>query len=242
MEIMVTLIVVFVILTGFALRYRIKLILFFSRMSNGQFSYKYFLLLNKFFFEKKYAEAIKFEPLYFISSLVNRKYKHEYKTDEKIQFAGRNFGEVNSSVYSELGKPDYLTVPEEKVSGMSLVCIGFKKNAYNYESTLLYFFAGNLFIFGQYMFKREKQKVDVGELIAKLEEKYGFKSNSGKTDDFILYDQEGAGIHFHDDGFSVILTFFNPNIAFLNKNLPSQKGKGKPSSDADQAENQGLTF
>jgi len=208
-----------IIIAAVYLSFRVKIKLFISRTIRGPYNYKHFLLYSKYTFDKPYPDAIKYEPLYFIQYMFNNKLPVEYQTDVDILFYNLELGSENPRFYKTMGKPNYLSIIDENKDGFKIAITGYNRHIYNYESSILFFFSGSLFILGQYMFKREKQHVDPAELIPMLNQKYKIDADLSVQQEFIIRDKKGTCIHFADDGFSVNLTVYNPISERLRKKL-----------------------
>ncbi|MCB0804457.1 MAG: hypothetical protein KDC05_01590 [Bacteroidales bacterium] len=208
--------------------YRKKIILALFKSRFGSFSYEYLSKFYSYYFEILYPPSIRYEPVYYILPYFKEfKPQHELSTSSKIDFGGYVPGQSYKDFYSQLGKPNYISITDPESEDLKMVVSGYPRKVYNYQCTMLFFFHKDILVMGQYLFKKEKQKIDTQDLAGKLQANYVESTLESGKQDFVIKDVTGNRIHFRDNGFDVAVSVFNPEIGDLNEKISSTVAKNK---------------
>ena len=221
---------------------RVGLHLSITKILHGSNSTNYFKLLNKYFGELPFPEAIKFDPVYFMQSFLKKNSIPVYNSSIPVTFNEIDPGSIQNGFLKKFGNPNYVTIKEKDVEGIEIFIFGFKRKIYDYNGALLYFFAGNLFLMGQYIFKREKQKV-FPEKITKILSEIYLKGNTINEKKYIIKGSNNTLISVEDDGFALTMTYFNPEKKIIRNILTNGiDSEFIREADVVEADNETLTF
>lgn len=195
---------------------RVQLELWIFKTYYGQFSYKYVSLFRKYINKNPYPQSVKYEISDFLQ-LLNKTSIEELLTDKDIIFQGLEPGKSYPDFYKQKGKPDYFTIQEFKE--IKIFVWGYNYNMYDYDTTVLYFFIDNLFIMGQYNFRKENQNINITDLLSKIKNKYFENNETINLKEIIIRDSKGSKIQSFDDGFSIRISVHNPGIPVIKEEL-----------------------
>ncbi|MBL7105587.1 MAG: hypothetical protein ISS18_14770 [Bacteroidales bacterium] len=210
----VALIILFIVI----LNYKLLLKLWVYKAYYGKFSYKYVDVFTKHHYYNPYRQAQTFEIDLFLNSLTNKS-KEELITDNDIVFQGFELGKSYPDFRKQKGDPDYFTIQEFKDVQICIWGYGFKM--YDYYAIVLFCFIDKIFVLGQYNFKKESQNVDFTDISNKLINKY-FNDEEKicqNQKEIKIKDTKGSKVHLYDDGFSIRVSYFNPDIPIIKEKL-----------------------
>lgn len=202
--------------------YRKRISLVFTNFRYGKYSYRYLSKFYSYFYEIQFPPSILYDPVTYILPFFRNEIRGvEKKTDEEIEFGGFQPGHSYPDFFKKNGKPRYISITEPDAKEIKLVVAGYPRKINNHHCVMLYFFHENTFIMGQYQFKREKQKVDTALLSESVQKKYLNGGTQTGLEDFIIKDDRGSRVHFHDNGFVVEVSVYNPTIKEINTQIES---------------------
>jgi len=182
----------------------------------GKFSFKYVSLFREYFNKNPYPHSVKYEISLFLQSL-NKTSIEELLTDKDIIFHGFEPGKSYPDFYKQKGDPDYFTIQE--FEEIKIFIWGYNHNMYDYDTTVLYFFVDNIFIMGQYNYRKENQNINITDLFSKLKNKYFENNETIKQKEIVIRDSKGSKIQLFDDGFSLRISIYNPEISIVKEKL-----------------------
>lgn len=199
-------ILIIVVLLSVLFRRHIKLILI--KIIHGKYSYAY---VHKF---KKYANKSPFPycfkddilpylrlPLFKKESTVN------FNSDQNFQFEGLPFHCPEEDIIDELDRPDCFNA--FKLKGIELKCFGYTGEEFGFRVKKVYFFADEEFILGEYIINgaNKMNAIKIADLVLDR------CSVSGKIHStrFLVKGKNNNCVFFYDNGFSVLVRYFNPD-------------------------------
>ncbi|MCF8378303.1 MAG: hypothetical protein K9H49_01925 [Bacteroidales bacterium] len=239
---LVFLIIVAAILLVLFIANRARLHLFFTKLFYGTNSNNYFRNLNRYFGELPYPDAIKFDPIYFMKSFYKKSDQPYFQSEKEILFNEIDLGTNYPGFLKKMGSPSYVTIRRKKEEGVEVFVYGFKRKVYEYDAAILYFFSGDLFLMGQYIFKREKQEISPDDINQKLKSKYLSEENNSQTK-YTIKGSNKTLIDFEDNGFAVTMSYFNPDKSAVRKMVFHNTAWDSGVKDSDTSgENESLTF
>ncbi len=200
------------------LNYKLLLKLWVYKAYYGKFSYKYVDVFTKHHSYNPYRQANTFEIDLFLNSLTNKS-KEEVQTNNDIVFQELELGKSYPDFHRQKGDPDYFTIQEFK--DVKIYIWGYGYKMYDYYAIVLFCFIDNIFVMGQYNFKKESQNVDFTDLSNKLINKY-FNDEEKKYQnqkEIKIKDTKGSKVHLYDDGFSIRVSCFSPDIPIIKEKL-----------------------
>lgn len=195
---------------------RVQLELWIFKTYYGKFSYKYVSLFRKYFNKNPYPHSVKYEISHFLH-LLNKTNREELLTDKDIIFQGLEPGISYPNFHKQKGNPDYFTIQE--FEEIKIFVWGYNYNMYDYDTTVLYFFIDNIFIMGQYNFRKENQNINITDLSSKIKSKYFENNETIKLKEIVIKDSKGSKIQLFDDGFSIRISIYNPGIPIVKEKL-----------------------
>lgn len=210
----VALIILFIVI----LNYKLLLKLWVYKAYYGKFSYKYVDVFTKHHYYNPYRQAQTSEIDVFINSLTNTS-KEELQTDNDIVFQDVKLGKSYPDFHKKKGDPDYFSIQEFRDVKICIWGYGFKM--YDYYAIVLFCFIDKIFVLGQYNFKKESQNVDFADISNKLINKYLNDEEKiyQNQKEIKIKDTKGSKVHLYDDGFSIRVSYFNPDIPIIKEKL-----------------------
>ena len=207
---------------------RKKIILRVYRARFGPYSYSYLSKFYSYYFELLYPPSIRYEPVYYILPFF-KEYcsQREISTSNKIDFGGFIPGHNYKDFFIKMGKPNYISITDPESQDLKMLVAGYTRKVHDYQCTMLYFFHKDILVMGQYLFKKEKQKINTRDLAIKLQSNYMESPVESGNNDFVIRDLAANRIHFRDNGFDVAITVFNPEMDDLKEKISLTLEKNK---------------
>lgn len=193
-----------------------KLKLFCIRFLGNKYSSVYINSFKKYYNKSPFGYCIKDEFVYhFLPFFETEKGAKVYKTNQEVSFGNVPFFTEFSRLKREKGKPFCFNAVN--LEGCDAKILGYKNYYFDTSTTVLYYFIGNCFFMGEFVFKSPKPKA-IDEIVRALSEKYTLhKIKPGKR--FYIKRSDNSSIFFHDSGFSVSVSYINLDNEKVKGNL-----------------------
>jgi hypothetical protein len=205
--VVILLVVVILIIKGKDIR------LFICEKRYGKYSSPFVKMFKRIYHANPYPHAAKSEIVEYISALREIKDVKQCNTHLTIAF-GDYQSEINKiNVVKDNGEPHSFSIRE--IGAYTIKIYGYNVSIFGMNALALYFVYKNQLFLGEYIIKRENQKVDYNYITQKMQKKYCSDSIVVQDDRFLIWDANASQILLLDDGFSVRLKYFN----FENNNI-----------------------
>jgi hypothetical protein len=197
-----------------------KLHVFFTKLRKGQYSYEYVSVFKDNDLRSPFSPCIKDDFFSHILTYIKRDPTLKvYKTKENIQFGNTPFTLKYDDIFRSRGIPFCFNAL--KLKDYRILIIGYHDTIQNSKIKTIYFFANDIFIFGEYAFTNSSvsESISFSEILVN---KY-ISESTKDIDEFFIEDNKENLIYYKDNGFEINIRYYNSGDA-VSKTIYSDIG------------------